>query len=167
MIITCPSCNKSFEIEEDLIPDNGRTLQCGSCSYKWYFNKEKKNEKNYLNEEVAETSEKKIKESIPEITTKNEGKIVKKTQKTLSNEIDKIINKKDKALVKYEKMRNFTFGNFLSYMIVAIISLIAIIIVLDTFKIFLEKIFPNLELILFNLYETLKDIQLFMKDLTQ
>ena len=48
---------------------------------------------------------------------------------------------------------------------VAIITFIGLIILLDTFKKPLVKIFPELEILLFNLYETLKDIELFIKDL--
>jgi len=48
---------------------------------------------------------------------------------------------------------------------VLIISCIALIILIDTLRIPLVKIFPSLEIILFNLFETLKDINLFIKDL--
>ena len=37
MIITCPNCNKQFKIDNSLIPDEGRDLQCGSCNKKWFF----------------------------------------------------------------------------------------------------------------------------------
>ena len=46
-----------------------------------------------------------------------------------------------------------------------IISFIAVILFLDTFKNPLYSFYPELEFILFSLYETLKDIQLFIKDL--
>ena len=46
-----------------------------------------------------------------------------------------------------------------------IISFVGLIIILDTFKTYLYNFFPNLEIILFSLYETLKDIELFIKDL--
>ena len=39
MIISCPSCQKKFELDDNLLPENGRTLQCGSCNYKWFFKK--------------------------------------------------------------------------------------------------------------------------------
>ena len=42
---------------------------------------------------------------------------------------------------------------------------IALIILADTFKSPISIIIPNIELILFNLYETIKDIILFFKDL--
>ena len=43
MIITCPNCNKQFKIENSLIPDEGRDLQCGSCNHIWFYNIQEKN----------------------------------------------------------------------------------------------------------------------------
>ena len=40
MIITCNNCNKRFDIDSTLIPDEGRLLQCASCNHKWFFKKE-------------------------------------------------------------------------------------------------------------------------------
>ena len=57
-------------------------------------------------------------------------------------------------------------SNFFSYLIVFIISFIALIILVDTIKSPLINIFPGLEIILFNLFETLKDVRLFIIDLT-
>ena len=37
MIISCEKCSKKFEISDNLIPDQGRLLQCGSCSYQWHY----------------------------------------------------------------------------------------------------------------------------------
>ena len=39
MIIACNNCNKKFDIDSSLIPDNGRLLQCASCDHKWFFKK--------------------------------------------------------------------------------------------------------------------------------
>ena len=55
--------------------------------------------------------------------------------------------------------------NFLNLILVFIISFIAIVIVVDTFKSPLGKIVPNIELLLYSLYESLKDVVLFFKDL--
>ncbi len=35
MIIECPNCSKKFNLDEKLIPKNGRTLKCSSCSHIW------------------------------------------------------------------------------------------------------------------------------------
>ena len=58
-----------------------------------------------------------------------------------------------------------SLGNILSYFIVFLISFIALIIFLDTFKSPLEKFFPSLEFLLYNLFESLKDVFLFINDL--
>ena len=147
MIIVCPSCGKNFDVDENLIPDKGRLLKCGSCDHTWFFNK---------------SGNKQTKTLITKTI---------KQRKTLYKDenIDKSINtvpfKPGSELVKYKPKYNFTFGKFLSYLIVFIISFVAIIILLDTFKSPLSNIFPNLELVLYNLFETLRDLILFAKDL--
>ncbi len=53
MIITCPNCNKQFKIDNSLIPDEGRDLQCGSCNHVWFHKiEEENNEILKLNEEI-------------------------------------------------------------------------------------------------------------------
>ena len=151
MIITCPCGQKKFKIDATLIPKEGRTLQCGSCDRKWF----------YKNIEIPK------KKVINKKTTINEKfeKTLKKDDENLVNQIDTIINKKDKALIKYEKSSKFTLDLLLRLLIVFIISFVALILVLETFKTPLSVFFPNLELFLFNFYETLIDINLFFKDL--
>ena len=135
MIISCPACKKKFEIDANLIPSEGRNLQCGSCLNVWFY----KPEKNIL--------ELKIKDNTTDLNKDD-------------NE-----NRKDKALVKYEKKTKLNFFNFVGYFFVLIISFVALLIILDTFQPLLLTIFPNLELILFNFNEILLDIFLFIKDL--
>ena len=130
MIISCPSCNKNFEISSGLIPDSGRLLLCGSCNNEWFFTKGKKQD--------SKT------QSIGEIEIPNQDS---KTQSI------------------GEKPKNKNSISMLSLLLVFIISSIAIIILVDTFKSQISSVVPNIELILFNLYETLKDIVLFFKDL--
>ena len=55
--------------------------------------------------------------------------------------------------------------NILGITIVFIITFIALIIVLDTFQIPIGKIVPDIEFLLYNLYETINDIKLFLIDL--
>ena len=149
MKIVCPSCGKNFNVDEKLIPDKGRLLKCGSCNQTWFFNK---------NENIE------IKPSTSKVFVEEKSNIKqKKIRKPVSNFSTNI--KKGSELVKYKPKYNFTFGKFLSYIIVSIITFVAIIIVLDTFKDPLSNIFPNLELVLYNLFETLRDLILFAKDL--
>ena len=67
---------------------------------------------------------------------------------------------------KPELIKKNQSSKFFSYLIVFIISLGALIVLLDTLKTHLINIFPALEVLLFNLYETLKDIKLFIIDLS-
>ena len=149
MIIVCPSCGKNFDVDENLIPDKGRLLKCGSCNQTWFFNKNKDEEIKLSTDEVVVEEKPKVKEK----------KIRKPTSNFSTN------TNKGSELVKYQPKYNFTFGKFLSYIIVSIITFVAIIIVIDTFKDPLSNIFPNLELVLYNLFETLRDLILFAKDL--
>tara|TARA_Y100000992_G_C21152653_1_gene437011 strand:- start:357 stop:827 length:471 start_codon:yes stop_codon:yes gene_type:complete len=155
MIINCPCGKKSFKVDDNLIPDNGRLLKCGSCNHTWFFNKYEQSttDDNYLNL----NPEAKILEKKPKSLKKKYDNIKKNTSSLPTN--------KGSELVKYKPKSTFSFGKFLSYLIVLIITFVALIIVLDTFKIPLSVFFPNLELILYNLFETLKDLILFTKDL--
>ena len=138
MIIVCPSCGKNFNVDKNLIPNKGRLLKCGSCNQTWFFKKNENVEVKPLLNEVVTEEKPNIKE--------------KKIRKPASNFSTNI--QKGSELVKYQPKYNFTFGKFLSYIIVSIITFIAIIIVLDTFKDPLSNIFPNLEIVLYNLFET-------------
>ena len=40
MIIECPCKKKKFNIDINLIPAEGRNLQCGSCDRVWFYKKE-------------------------------------------------------------------------------------------------------------------------------
>jgi predicted Zn finger-like uncharacterized protein len=164
MIITCPNCNKQFKIDNSLIPDEGRDLQCGSCNHIWFYNIQENNN------EVLKLKQEIISEDIETKAEINEDKIEEKQQ---SEEIIKTeINNKKKEK-NSEKQKNTTAfkksenkgSKFFSYLIVFIISFIALIILLDTLKTPLINVFPGIEIILFNLFETLQDIQLFIIDL--
>ena len=147
MIIVCPSCGKDFDVDTSLIPDKGRLLKCGSCDQTWFFNKN-------ISEQTKPLIDKPIKQK----------KILYEDENIDKAETNVPI-KSGSELVEYTSKYDFTFGKFLSYIIVSIITFVAIIIVLDTFKDPLGNIFPNLELILYNLFETLRDLILFAKDL--
>ena len=165
MIITCPNCNKQFKIDNSLIPDEGRDLQCGSCNYVWFYNIQEKNN------EVLELKQEIISEDIE---TKAENKEDKIEEKQQQEEIIKTeINNKKKEKNSEKQKKNTTSlkktenkgSKFFSYLIVFIISFVALIILLDTLKTPIINVFPGLEIILFNLFETLQDIKLFIIDL--
>ena len=148
MIIKCISCDKQFEVNSELIPAEGRSIQCGSCNHVWFF------KKNTEDKPYDKTSE----------NTSSQKRVLNKNERSIDkSKISKKNN--DKALVKYQKKNTYTIGKFLRHLLVLILSLISLIIVLDTLKSPLSVIFPNLELVLFNLKETMKDIFLFLQDL--
>ena len=155
MIISCPCGKKNFEIDANLIPSEGRNLQCGSCSKVWFY----KFEQNVSNLRIQDT----INDFHEDV---NKREILTDLNKDIPNKKkDNVGKQKDKALVKYEKKTKLTFNSLIGYFIVLLISFVALLIVLDTFQAQLTPIIPNLELILFNFYETLLDIQFFIKDL--
>ena len=159
MQITCPSCDKKFEIQDNLIPKNGRLLQCGSCEYQWFY------ERNLITKkEVKITSSKNednIKDSINksnQIKKKKEIKTtIKKNLKISPNKIEK-----NESIIKKKEINK---KNYLKIIIVILISLIAFIILVDTFKNQISIFYPNIINILNNLYEILRDIILFLNDL--
>ena len=155
MIIECINCNKKFEVNPELIPEKGRSIQCGSCNHKWFYKKEEQETTSEIND-VATVDEIKQEIKITEDVA-DEKKII---EEIVEDKIEFKQNNEEKPLKKSNIL-----NKIISYLIVAIISFVALIIVLDTFKTPLNNIFPNLELILFNLYETFEDIGLFLKDL--
>ena len=152
MIIECINCHKKFVVNSDLIPTEGRNIQCGSCNHLWFFKPDR--------------IQKKISEKQVNVDNDNElYKDIKFTNNRTENKKEKKNYNKKYQLTKYNKKSNFTFTKFLSYLVVSIISFIAVIIIIDTFEKPLYSNFPVLELIMFNLFETLTDVKLFVKDL--
>ena len=161
MIITCPCEKKQFKIDSSLVPQEGRELQCGSCERVWFYKPKNESEAPLtLNENI---SEKKIEPAIetndkkPEVRKNLQKKII---EPQIKNETSKEIPNKVKKLENENKG-----SKFFSYLMVFIISIVALIILLDTLKTPLINVFPGLEIVLFNLFETLQDIKLFIIDL--
>ena len=157
MIITCPCEKKQFKIDRSLIPNEGRELQCGSCERVWFYKPHNESEAPLtLNNNVSTNkTEKNI-----EVKKKN-----LEISKTLQQEkiIEAEIKKENlKTVEKSEGKKSKLF----SYLIVFIITFVALIILVDTLKTPLINVLPGLEIILFNLFETLQDIKLFIIDLT-
>ena len=146
MQITCENCLKSFLVKDSLIPTKGRMLQCGNCQHKWFYLKNQfKEKKNILNiEESEETLNEKLKDQ-------NEDK-----------KIQKFIDKKENEPIQKSKTKSI---NYFNSFLVIIISLIALIILTDTFKNQISFVYPNIDFALNNLYESLNDIKLFIIDL--
>ena len=163
MIITCPSCKKKFNIDINLIPSEGRNLQCGSCEHIWFYKKEDPiPEPLQIDEDIVIRENE---ESDNSNDNKSKDQIIKqpiKENKKPKSELSAINETENKP----ELVKQTQSSKFFSYLIVFIISLGALIILLDALKTPLINIFPGLEVLLFNLYETLKDIKLFIIDLS-
>ena len=181
MIITCNKCNKKFNIDSNLIPDMGRLLQCASCNHKWFFKKEVIQNtvspivediyndnvnifdpNNFSNNDIINPSN--ISEEVVDIDTEKEiSKDIDINTKEEQEKITVVSNNEDKPTKdKLKKPKNFKILNFF---IVLIISFVAFIIIVDTFKLPIGQVVPNIEFILYNLYESIRDISLFIRDL--
>ena len=172
MIITCNNCNKNFEVDSSLIPEKGRLVQCISCDHKWFFKKEIKErsvpivktkaiieEPRAFEEDVTNIDE----ESTKTIELLDDAPTIEKIFIQNSNEIKEV--KEDDNEPNIKKSINKKSYNILGLTFVFIISFIALIIVLDTFQKPISTFVPNIEFILYNLYETINDIILFFNDL--
>ena len=169
MIISCNNCNKKFDIDSNLIPDKGRLLQCASCNHKWFFRNEvlensvspidkdiSIDKVNIFDQNSSSTNEE---ESVLE-APKDEVEVDLEEETKGKIEID--INESTQLNAKLKKQKN---SKILNIFIVAIISFVAFIIIVDTFKYPIGQVVPNIEFILYNLYESIKDISLFIRDL--
>ena len=163
MIISCPECSSRFNIDQNLIPKDGRLLQCSNCMHKWHFITKKKEEiieEPTKSEEIIienKNQEKKINPSQEFIPIEDET-----TEKELKKE-QKVINKVKKKEQKRKKKDKPI--KLLNMIIVIIISVTALIIFIDTFRIELSKYMPFLNPMLDNFYAIIADINSFIKDL--
>ena len=159
MIIDCIKCDKKFEVNASLIPDNGRTIQCGSCNHVWFYKPKIEQSKNEISKPISN-------DDILE--NKKDDQDNEKSSKTEeTNNLEKFTNTEPSSheLINENKKTTFNISKFLSYFLVFLITFIALIIVLDTFKSPLSSIIPGLEIFLYNFFETLKDLYLFIKNL--
>tara|TARA_B100000767_G_scaffold269736_1_gene292043 strand:+ start:136 stop:672 length:537 start_codon:yes stop_codon:yes gene_type:complete len=177
MIIACDNCNKQFNVSSDLIPSNGRLLQCSSCNHKWFFkkvdppafSKPANVQINKNNNDISISTIKNDKKTgeLPIFDIKTD----EKKDELATSEIKININSDElpTSVIKNKINSNEKSSNnklsLLNIILIFIISFTAFIVLVDTFKSPLGNIIPNLEIILYNLYESFKDIILFIKDL--
>ena len=176
MIITCDQCKKKFQISSELIPQSGRLLQCSFCSNTWFYKKDKNEileNKTTGKEKVNIEKNDQIIEKKTSMVTK--AKIIDQLSKPSidisphdeTSIIPDSLNVEDesKNLEKLKKNNTITKNKFFNYLLVFIISSIALILILDTFKSSINTFIPNFDFFLESLYEALTDIYLFIKDL--
>jgi len=112
---------------------------------------------------------KKISKELKELAGKKQVKKNKTIQKSNQSvnqyqEKQNEIQKSNQSVNQYQEKQNNGMGIF-SFLIVLIISVAAIILLLDTFKHQLISFFPNLENYLVYVFETLNNIYIIIKDL--
>ena len=169
MIISCANCSKKFNINENLIPENGRLLQCSNCNHKWHYKiprienvikdnviltKKTEQIKNNDNKEIL------INPSLIETTI---NKPIKKpnipTYKKLKTE-KKELDKEKKNIDK-----NNSLVDIFNALIIIIITFVAVILIIDTFKNNIANYFPIIIPLMDSLYQSFFDINSFIKDL--
>ena len=91
--------------------------------------------------------------------TKKKSKIIKKIY---GSDADDEIDQTNESITT--KQKNISFINFL---LVGIISFVAIVILVDTFKNQIAYVIPNINLYINELHEVLRDIFLFIVDLSK
>ena len=156
MIVQCNNCHKKFDLDANQIPEEGRLLQCSACNHTWYFKK-----KNI--EKTQEIIIPEIQNNIEEENVSPKKDEANSSEKSSKNELENIEEEKTiEPLPDKKKRKNYRILNIL---VVSIISFAAFIIIIDTFKTPLGKVVPNTEFLLYNLYETFRDIGLFIRDL--
>ena len=167
MIISCPNCIKKFNIDEKLIPINGRLLQCSSCKHRWHYDlpKDQNIVSELSKEEIAEDTTKVDLIKINPAKSNDEIKSkIKKKQKVKKTRKKKTKENEDEVSDNIVEPKN-TSRSFFNILLIIIITFIALILVLDTFKNNLSDYFPFLMPALNNFYEIIFDISSFIKDL--
>ena len=164
MIIECPACSKKFNIDEKLIPDEGRLLKCGNCDHTWFYKKEEN-----LKIETETTKKNEIEENKSEINIEPVDVPIKQTKK-IRKKTSKKSSKKEstsKELVSIDKSSVSRENNIIKKIFLIIISIIAFILLIDTFKNQISVIFPGIVQMSDSLYLVINDLKLFIKDLVR
>ena len=167
MIISCPNCIKKFNIDEKLIPINGRLLQCSSCKHRWHYDlpKDQNIASELSKEEITEdTTEVDLIKINPAKSNDEINSKIKKKQKIKKTRKKKTKENEDEVSDNIAEPKN-TSRSFFNILLIIIITFIALILVLDTFKNNLSDYFPFLIPALDNFYEIIFDISSFIKDL--
>ena len=169
MIITCNNCNKKFDIDSSLIPDMGRLLQCASCDHKWFFKKAvPENPVSSIDEDIANDNANIFEQNnspindVESVSDTSNDEVEVNLEEEIKEKIEINNDESTQVNTQPKKQKNF---KILNIFVVSIISFVAFIIIVDTFKYPIGKIVPNVEFILYNLYESIKDISLFIRDL--
>ena len=149
MIISCTICKKKFNVNDSLIPNDGRQLQCSACGHKWFF-------------KIKPVKSPQKKEEL-----KNLNIIKLNPEEKIPSDVDKIIAQAEKNKTRNSQIINKTNQNLplLNLLCLFIITFVAFVIFIDTFKDQINNLAPGFNFLFENFYESLKDLFLFFKDL--
>ena len=154
MIIDCPCGKKKFSVKDELIPAKGRLLQCGTCDREWFYSKN-----------ISTINETNVEIPDEEIAQESFGIIEDKYDDDDDVfEEDKTVELEKPKTSKKQKTKQV---NFFKLLLVFIISLVAFILIADTFLVQISVYFPFAEKYLDNLYQSIIDISLFFQNLVK
>ena len=159
--------NKNFNLDEKLIPRSGRNLKCSSCGHIWHHKFNVNIDNN--NRKISEDKNSKFDIKFSEIDKKDHEN--KKNESSLDINKEGISEKKIedfKVLSKQKKVNDEKSSQIkmaFIYLIIVVISLLGLILLLDTFKYNLSNVFPGIIPLFNSFYETTMDLKLFFKDL--
>ena len=77
MIISCENCNKNFDVDSALIPENGRLLQCSACDHKWFYKISKFSDLELSDNQTTEEITENLPNENEEVEAQNKKKNIK------------------------------------------------------------------------------------------
>jgi hypothetical protein len=145
-------------------------LQCSSCNHKWHYRISEK--ENAIKDNVILSTKNEQKKNIdneeilidPSLIETTINKPIKKSNINTYKKIKTNKKKLDKEKKKNIKKKN-SLKKTLNSLVVLIITFVAVILILDTFKNNIAHFFPIIIPLMDNLYQSLFDIKSFIKDL--
>tara|TARA_B100000886_G_C20160548_1_gene381862 strand:- start:53 stop:583 length:531 start_codon:yes stop_codon:yes gene_type:complete len=172
VIIRCNSCGKEFIVPDNAITAAGRLVQCSACGNKWTQYPFKKEEKKIIKEKTL-----KIEPSKRQITQKEKKikkkKAVKREGPTLYSQeylekkhgikLDHV--KEDKKIIRKSSKRESLGFGFYSYSLLLLITLTALIGILNLTQSIVIYNFPFTEIYIDNLFETISNFKTLITDI--
>ena len=134
-------------------------MKCGNCDHTWFYKKE---ENLKLETETIKINE--IEENKSEINIEPVDVPIKETKK-IRKKISKKSSTKEstsKELVSIDKSSVSRENNIIKKIFLIIISIIAFILLIDTFKNHISVIFPGIVQLSDSLYLVINDLKLFI-----
>ena len=178
MIIACPECSKKFQVPDNAIPKEGRTVQCSSCSHEWKQYPLKKPKVVQLKEPSpivtsSVTKVRKVQKKAAGPAPYSKEYMEQKWGSTVKNYAEqKGISKKKTASKKIKKTKSAklneknekpSFG-FFNYIITYSIGITFLVGILNFERARLSRKFPALEPYIDNFFETINNLKIFILD---